>query len=184
MLKSNKFLGKSCPSSEGENCLICLNGLAKTTIRGILPCGHFQFCVHCILGWAEVTNKCPVCSARFLYLHSGSVKRNGFEILTRIEVEERDQGGFILDNLNIACRNCGSEEEQDRLLLCDRCGEGVHMRCLGMDEYPQLEEWYCDTCLAVMPQNKQTKQWKHMKAAGRQTARRSLRLKRKADIDR
>ena len=99
-------------------------------------------------------------------------------------MEEREQGGFILDNLNIACKNCGSEAEQDRLLLCDRCGEGVHMRCLGMEEYPQLEEWYCDTCLAVMPHQKQAKQWKHMKAAGRTTARRSLRLKRKANNDR
>ena len=183
MQKSNKLSISLRVSVEKENCLICLCPLEKGTIRGILPCNHFQFCVHCILGWAEVTNKCPVCSARFLYLHSGSVRRNQLEVLNRIEVEERDQGGFILDNLNIACKQCGSETEQDSLLLCDRCGEGVHIRCLGMEEYPQLEEWYCDTCLDVMPHHKQVKQWKHMKAAGRQNARRSLRLRRRANID-
>ena len=170
-------------STDTENCLICLSLLQKGIVRGLLPCEHSQFCLPCILGWAEVTNKCPVCQSRFLYLSSTILKRNRFDVLNRIEVEEREQGGFILDNLNIACKNCGSETEQDRLLLCDRCGEGVHASCLGMEEYPQLEEWYCDTCLAVMPHSKQTKQWKCMTAAGRKNNRRSLRLRRKRDLD-
>jgi Ring finger domain/PHD-finger len=183
MLNSDKLLSKEKKTDYQETCLICLSAFEKGTIRGILPCDHFQFCLHCILGWAEVTNKCPVCQGRFLFLQSGRVKRNSLDIFNRIEVEEREQGGFILDNLNIACKYCGSESEQDRLLLCDTCGDGAHITCLGMEEYPQLEEWYCDTCLIALPYHKQTKQWKHMKAAGRQTARRSLRLRRKRNLE-
>lgn len=181
MLKSDGLKAKCSPSSEGESCLVCLSVLEKTAVRGILPCEHFQFCLHCILGWAEVTNKCPVCKSRFTYIHSGVMKRNKLDVLNRIEVEEREQGGFIIENLSIVCKICGGANEQDRLLLCDRCGEGAHIACLSMEEYPQLDEWYCDTCLAVMPHYKQMKQWKNMKAAGRPAIRRSLRLSRRSN---
>ena len=181
MQKFNKNPPMFSSSSTIDSCLICLNTLSKSAIRGILHCGHSLFCVQCILGWAEITNKCPVCQTRFLFIDSGKPKKSTWTILNRIEVEERDQGEFILPNLNIPCKNCGSESEQDRLLLCDKCGAGVHIGCLGMDEYPQLEEWYCDTCLEDEPRHKQVKQWKDMKAAGRVVVRRSLRLKRRAN---
>jgi len=177
MSSVNKKRPRAPENISFESCVICLNTFERSSIRGKLPCAHSSFCFVCILGWAEVTNKCPVCQSRFGSIESLGCYRKNYKILTRIEVEDRDQGGVVMANLNIPCKCCRSERDQDRLLLCDRCEEGAHVECLGMEEYPQLDEWYCDTCLELMPYHKQLKQWKNMKAAGR--ARRSLRIKRR-----
>ncbi|XP_067033351.1 micronuclear linker histone polyprotein-like [Acropora muricata] len=47
---------------EPSNCIICLE---RVSCRGKLSvCSHW-FCFPCILEWAENTNTCPICKARF-----------------------------------------------------------------------------------------------------------------------
>uniref|UniRef100_UPI00358E2F53 PHD and RING finger domain-containing protein 1 isoform X2 n=1 Tax=Myxine glutinosa TaxID=7769 RepID=UPI00358E2F53 len=46
------------------------------------------------------------------------------------------------------CQVCGSSDNEDRLLLCDRCDAGYHMECLipPLDSVP-VEEWFCPICM-------------------------------------
>ena len=46
------------------------------------------------------------------------------------------------------CEICGSGEQNDKMLLCDRCNCGFHMHCLNppLTTVP-VGEWFCDTCL-------------------------------------
>lgn len=43
------------------------------------------------------------------------------------------------------CQHCGSGENEDRLLLCDRCDTAWHTYCVGLDAVPE-GEWFCPRC--------------------------------------
>lgn len=53
------FEGIRTVNSEG--CIICTEPLDE--YYDTLPCGHNQFCVHCIEQWKELNPTCPLCRA-------------------------------------------------------------------------------------------------------------------------
>ena len=49
-----------------------------------------------------------------------------------------------------ACRNCGTQDAPERMLICDQCSEGYHMECLDLplDIIPS-GKWHCTACDAT-----------------------------------
>ena len=43
------------------------------------------------------------------------------------------------------CEECNTEDDPEKLLLCDYCGAGYHTYYVGMDEVPP-GAWYCQRC--------------------------------------
>jgi hypothetical protein len=57
--------------SEGEQdrqCVICGNFFEPEDRITLGPCGHDQFCYHCIKQWIKTDTNCPTCLARFTEL--------------------------------------------------------------------------------------------------------------------
>lgn len=85
--KQSKFKSQNLTQHSTEsNCPICLNK-TEDNVVGILECSH-QFCIQCIVDWAEVTNLCPLCRTEFLCI----LKRNIADPQdkgTKIQVEEK-----------------------------------------------------------------------------------------------
>lgn len=54
---------------------------------------------------------------------------------------------------NMPCNICGlnTEDDDDKLLLCDFCNKGFHTFCLDppLDEIPK-DAWFCDGCKALI----------------------------------
>jgi len=159
---------------------VCMETFEKTSIRGLLSCSHHQFCFHCILGWAEVTNKCPLCLTPF---HTITAAKARGPWLTRgdtIEVEDKDPD--YSDSEEPECAYCHNAVCEEQFISCESCWTPYHFQCLGMRERPDVDEWYCDDCLEQMPKSVQKRQWKKMQAAGRNRdlqLRRSLRIRRR-----
>ncbi|KAI8535840.1 hypothetical protein RHMOL_Rhmol10G0205900 [Rhododendron molle] len=61
-------------------------------------------------------------------------------------VTERD------DYSRVVCSKCGSGEDSDEILLCDRCDDGYHMLCLRpiVVRVP-IGSWYCPSCSRNRP---------------------------------
>ena len=137
------------PASGAERCGICLELPGDS--RGQLDsCAH-AFCAQCILDWAQVESKCPVCRARFT-----SVTRPGEQpvaVARTNQVYEWDGNVFAdeSDELDhVVCDVCGQGDREDELLLCRRfelCGASAHASCLGLAAPPE-EDWECFRCAA------------------------------------
>ncbi|TYZ57801.1 hypothetical protein PybrP1_012039 [[Pythium] brassicae (nom. inval.)] len=52
-----------------------------------------------------------------------------------------------------ACVVCGSSENEDQTLLCDKCDDEYHLYCLNppLTEVPQEEKWFCPRCAPPSP---------------------------------
>jgi len=157
-------------------CLVCLERLLPAVLRGLLPCGHAQFCHDCIEEWSRTSNKCPLCAVRFHTLKLVAQDEDGKMLeLTTSEVADQtlaEDPGVSWEL--VACQLCGSDEDEHILLLCDSCNAGYHTSCLGMDCLPYLDAWYCDGCLPLLTQEQAEQQWIAMERVGR--ARRHKRI--------
>ncbi|VFQ63527.1 unnamed protein product [Cuscuta campestris] len=53
------------------------------------------------------------------------------------------------DYENLICEQCGSGENENEILLCDRCDKGFHMLCLSpiVVRVP-IGLWFCPACAA------------------------------------
>lgn len=56
------------------------------------------------------------------------------------------------DYSRVVCNQCGSGEDSDEILLCDRCDDGYHMLCLRpiVVRVP-IGSWYCPSCSQNRP---------------------------------
>lgn len=143
----------SIPAGDAERCGICLEAVdsSRERARGTLDsCAH-AFCAQCILDWAQVESKCPVCRVRFT-----SVTRQGEQpvaVARTNQVFEWDGIVFAdesdaLDD--VVCDVCGEGDREHELLLCRRfevCGASAHASCLGLAAPPE-EDWECYRCAA------------------------------------
>ena len=123
-----------------DQCLVCMDLMQPEQIRGTLECGHSAFCLQCIRDWANITNRCPLCSSRF---HTIKSSHGAFT------VEDKDQPKPVEDEpflVETRCLVCGSDTDEAIMLLCDQCDNGFHTTCLGLQGIPHLEQWYCDDC--------------------------------------
>ncbi|XP_068738311.1 uncharacterized protein, partial [Montipora capricornis] len=72
---------------EASSCIICLE---RVSCRGKLSVCNHWFCFPCILEWAENTNTCPICKARFrciTKIHVSPFKSPP----TKVRVGDKDQ---------------------------------------------------------------------------------------------
>ncbi|XP_058768677.1 probable Histone-lysine N-methyltransferase ATXR5 [Vicia villosa] len=68
------------------------------------------------------------------------------DILARAKyavVENEDYGSLM-------CEQCGTGEQPEELLLCDKCDKGFHMKCVRpiVVRIP-IVSWICPKCLGV-----------------------------------
>ena len=146
-----KFSDSNSASSEDakisqNSCMICVEPIIDKTLRGKLPCDHSEFCWSCILDWARITNKCPLCNSRFSILKQCS--GDSSLVFNIISVSDKDQAKECdLGDLEIVCENCRNGEDEDQLLLCDSCDRGYHIYCIGLAHIPELESWFCVRCI-------------------------------------
>lgn len=59
------------PAADGRVCGICF-AEERRSIRGRIDCCDHYFCFVCIMEWAKIESRCPLCKQRF-----GSIRRPG-----------------------------------------------------------------------------------------------------------
>ncbi|XP_068637946.1 PHD and RING finger domain-containing protein C126.07c-like [Aristolochia californica] len=136
-----------------KTCGICLaeDGLA---IRGwIDSCSHY-FCSVCIMEWAKVESRCPMCKKRFRTIRRPP-KSGVFEQERIVHVPVRDQvydprgnttAGPPDPYAQISCFECHSSADESLLLLCDLCDSAAHTYCVGLGHNVPEGDWYCHDC--------------------------------------
>lgn len=136
-----------------DNCGICLleQGLS---VRGYInSCDHY-FCFVCILEWAKVESRCPICKRRF-----SSIKRptkEGVFVEERVvNVPVRDQVHYFNGNATVGppnlytqikCSFCNLSTDDSVLLLCDLCDSAAHTYCVGLGHTVPEDDWFCKDC--------------------------------------
>ncbi|ORC91638.1 PHD and RING finger domain-containing protein 1-like [Trypanosoma theileri] len=148
---------------EDEVCGICFTGIHPSdNPRGRLnSCNHI-FCAYCIKEWAQSTNVCPHCKARFTRIFV--LNNNGEEEVTKVRKRnykrweeddedenedgenEEENSGEASHSLLVACDVCGQGDNAFRMIFCDRrqCQYAVHLDCIHLNERPA--EFYCSQC--------------------------------------
>lgn len=77
------------PEEEEERCGICLTGSTQS-IRGQIDSCNHHFCFVCVMEWAKIESRCPLCKQRF-----GSIRRPAvpglFPSERVVKISERNQ---------------------------------------------------------------------------------------------
>lgn len=148
-------------SIEGDNCGICFTSIhPQCNPRGKLnSCGHI-FCAYCIKKWAESTNVCPHCKARFTTITVSNtkgknevkkVRKRNYKLWELSDSESEGEGGeaLALPRGSVRCGVCGEGDNAIRMIFCDRsqCDYTVHLDCVGMSDRPS--EFFCSECRAM-----------------------------------
>jgi hypothetical protein len=47
---------------------------------------------------------------------------------------------------DLACVLCHQSNDDAHMLLCDECGLGYHLACMGRNDMPEQEVWVCPCC--------------------------------------
>ncbi|PLB37018.1 putative PHD and RING finger domain protein [Aspergillus candidus] len=124
-------------------------------IAQLLPCGHILH-NNCLKPWVERANSCPICRRSFnlveLSERLGGPVLSSYAVQDRVQVAEVDPSmimEFVEDDLAEyqPCPVCGDADNEELLLLCDRCDAPYHTYCVGLDEVPS-GPWYCARCEA------------------------------------
>ena len=154
--------GSKVENSESQQCLVCMDIPSLDSDKGILECFHQSFCFKCIIDWSNITNRCPLCKERFYTVTNSNTK----EVVI---INEKDQiiayeNGTLIE---IRCIICGSDLDDEIMLLCDTCDRGFHTTCLNMNGIPNIEEWHCDECIWELNDFQRKKLLIAMKKVGR-----------------
>jgi len=136
---------KCCPSpsKKASVCCICLDAMDRTEMASIDCCDH-RYHVDCITSWSSIENACPLCKKRFTSIVDGDSHS--------IAVEKKDQApSYHIELGNIiwvdcACIICGSDDDEQLLLLCDGCDCATHTYCAGLGDVVPSGNYYCDGC--------------------------------------
>jgi hypothetical protein len=76
-------------------CGICLSEEDKRRLRGTLDCCSHYFCFACIVEWAKVESRCPLCKQRFKTISRPVRSTAGIDLREAlIQVPERDQVSY------------------------------------------------------------------------------------------
>ncbi|XP_030767637.1 PHD and RING finger domain-containing protein 1 isoform X2 [Sitophilus oryzae] len=145
IVPEEKCIDSDSSDGQSEKCPICLLSFRLQEIGIPENCEH-NFCLECIQEWSKNMNTCPVDRKEYnLIIVKNSLAGN---VINQIYIEKPE----IQNEMNIIedptfCEICGSNEHEDRLLLCDGCDLGFHLYCLNppLDEVPD-GAWYCNEC--------------------------------------
>ncbi|GAB2243553.1 hypothetical protein Droror1_Dr00023681 [Drosera rotundifolia] len=135
-------------------CGICLSE-EGTTIRGRIDCCDHCYCFLCIIDWAKMESRCPLCKCRFHGIRR--VRRDGSEIGEReVVVPIRDQiSNPDIDreesdpHAHVCCTVCHDSKDESLLLLCDLCDTAAHTYCVGLGVTVPEGDWFCEDCVTV-----------------------------------
>eukprot|EP01018_Ginkgo_biloba_P028242 Gb_36420 [translate_table: standard] len=144
-------------------CGICLSDDGKAD-RGKLDCCDHYFCFVCIMEWAKVESRCPMCKQRFISISKSMKSGKGLRGTT-IGIPLRDQVyqpseeevmGFLDPYASIVCSECHEAGDDSLLLLCDLCDSAHHTYCVGLGRTVPEGDWYCQGCQTSMPRHANT----------------------------
>ncbi|XP_017612443.1 uncharacterized protein LOC108457803 [Gossypium arboreum] len=140
--------------SDPEICGICLSDGGRRAIRGkINSCDHF-FCFVCIMEWAKVESRCPMCKRRFTIIHRPP-KEGVFASQRLVNIPQRDQVYHLSGNATsgpsdpyseVKCSVCHGMTDESLLLLCDLCDSAAHTYCVGLGATVPDGDWFCHDC--------------------------------------
>lgn len=105
---------------------------------------------------------------------------------TRIQRTE-DDNTPIEAEIATHCEVCLGSDHDDQMMLCDGCDKGYHTLCVGLVCVPDLEEWFCQTCLLSQSlyiqrmQARETAKVASIPQAGREEKLKRKRLRRKEE---
>ncbi|KAI8019580.1 PHD and RING finger domain-containing protein 1 [Camellia lanceoleosa] len=150
--------------SESQCCGICLSEDGMVAIRGkIDSCDHY-FCFVCIMEWAKVESRCPMCKRRFSSIRRPP--RDGVFLAERVvNVPVRDQIYHCFGNATVGpsdpysevrCTVCDSARDESLLLLCDLCDSAVHTYCVGLGATVPEGDWFCQDCTVSKAEHKKS----------------------------
>ncbi|XP_022728998.1 uncharacterized protein LOC111284562 [Durio zibethinus] len=150
--------------SDTERCGICLSDGGRRAIRGkIDSCGHF-FCFVCIMEWAKVESRCPMCKRRFTSIHR-TPKEGVFASERIVNVPQRDQVYHLFGNATsepfdpyaeVKCSVCHDIANESLLLLCDLCDSAAHTYCVGLGATVPDGDWFCHDCALSRSEHEKT----------------------------
>ncbi|KAL6973526.1 hypothetical protein U1Q18_027713 [Sarracenia purpurea var. burkii] len=147
--------GATTADSESRSCGICLSEDGKTIRGKIDSCDHY-FCFVCIMEWAKVESRCPMCKRRFTAIRRPP-KFGVFLAERVVNVPVRDQVYHNFGNSTVGppdpysevrCTVCNSERDECLLLLCDLCDAASHTYCVGLGATVPEGDWFCKDCTA------------------------------------
>ncbi|KAI9081042.1 hypothetical protein K1719_037022 [Acacia pycnantha] len=141
-------------------CGICLSEEDKRRVRGVLDCCTHFFCFACIMEWAKVESRCPLCKQRFKTISKPARSTTaGVDLRgSVIQVPERDQvyqpseeelRSYFDPYEYVFCSECHQGGDDDLMLLCDLCDSPAHTYCVGLGREVPEGNWYCDGCRPV-----------------------------------
>lgn len=147
---------------------MCTAPLSLETPYGKLDCGHWEFCFPCISQWAGICNKCPYCNLRFHTITKSVLTSS--QPLETVSIQDKDtlnnpDPAFIAYIDQLICVKCKSGQQEETLLICDKCDRGFHTQCVGLDHVPMLEVWFCEQCIGKMTRKVQREQKREMRKA-------------------
>ncbi|KAK6925165.1 Zinc finger, PHD-finger [Dillenia turbinata] len=138
--------------SDEKCCGICLSEEGKA-MRGCIDCCEHYFCFVCIMEWAKVESRCPMCKGRFSTIYRPP--KEGSSVPDRgVLVPIRDQvyPPFGLNSLGpdpylaTHCVVCQGSQDESVLLLCDLCDSAAHTYCVGLGSTVPEGDWFCTDC--------------------------------------
>ncbi|KAH8945265.1 hypothetical protein BDL97_12G032700 [Sphagnum fallax] len=137
-------------------CGICLT--EEAVERGILDCCDHPFCFGCIMEWAKVESRCPMCKQRFVTIFRPSLpgvprsRPRTFRIPHRDQVYEPSEEEILNltdPYLQTVCYECQEAGDEGLLLLCDGCDAAAHTYCVGLGRMVPHGDWFCVECTGL-----------------------------------
>ncbi|XP_051117011.1 autophagy-related protein 36-like [Andrographis paniculata] len=136
-------------------CGICLSERGDGGVsRGYIDSCSHNFCFVCIMEWAKVESRCPLCKRRFSTIRRPP-KPPVFESERVVHVPLRDQAHHYFGNVTSGpsdpyteskCSVCNGVEDESLLLLCDLCDCAAHTYCVGLGTTVPEGDWFCQDC--------------------------------------
>lgn len=105
-------------------CCICLQAIQSRCTLKAAGCCH-QFCLACLLTWANITNTCPVCKRRFNAVLSEDDGRE-IQVPDRVPKDSESSDDDLLSGGTdpeldaVQCLVCHTAANEALLLMCDR----------------------------------------------------------------
>lgn len=146
-----------------EVCGICLLEGGRAVRGRIDSCDHL-FCFVCIMEWAKIESRCPMCKGRFAMIYRPQVP-GVFPCERVVVVPHRNQVYHPLGNESTAlsdpythtsCNTCNSSANENLLLLCDLCDAAAHTYCVGLGSTVPEGDWYCSDCTISREEHRKT----------------------------
>ncbi|XP_056172821.1 uncharacterized protein LOC130139591 [Syzygium oleosum] len=145
---------------DGVRCGICLTEGGRAVRGRIDSCDH-HFCFVCIMEWAKVESKCPMCKRRFSTILRPP-KDGVFAAERIVNVPPRDQ---VYDPHGIRpfdpytetrCGVCRGTQDEWCLLLCELCDSAFHTYCVGLGVTVPQGDWFCHDCAFMRDEHART----------------------------